>query len=687
VSRRLTYLSLCLAWGTCLLAFLTTAGVASAGTLTLHSCSKYADNALDSELNDGVGGSQSTVPVWQVLTSPSFSPANRCGVNPAGGSFQINPAAPPKRDSKGQWTTVSPKQIEIVAAYVPADWILVDSVLKQDGFKAAFFWSAGNQRIYPGSDCCGGMAYASQQLNKTFSPSRYFGFAVTCELATCGDPNQILDVRGVQLTGEDTTKPTITPLGTNIIYANGRWVRGNGWSASFQASADDGICNMKELIGGVWVQGPVSTPNHGSWTQCPTPVSQYNTIDTTEYPNGPLSIYYGAADAATPANVSAPGATVEIDNVTPSINLSGPADALATSGTQYVTATATAGPSGVGGIACSLDGAPWQRYDAATVRVAVSGVGEHSVSCFAINRAIDPSGQPATSPTETFHLDIQEPTVSSISFARIADALRCRKSYRRILIPAQTVTEHYHHRKIKVRIPAHRKRIRVLHCHARVVYRRVKIGRHWVTRRIVLLPHQVRVSAKRVAFGRSTTVSGWLGTIQGNALGGQRVAILSAPNNGSERFSLAGTATTQPSGNWQMRLPPGPSRLIEVVFPGSSALAATVSAPVTLIVPASLTLSLHPRVTHWTGTIWISGRLRGGYIPPSGELVVLKVGWRGGSAEIGHLYVGADGRFRVGYTFLRGSGTETYRIWASSARESDYPYAPASSHKVVVEVR
>jgi hypothetical protein len=662
--------------------------VSAAGTLTLRSCSTYYDNALDTELNDGVGTSQTTVPVWQTVASGSFGPVNKCGANPKVGSFQINPASEPEDGAKGQWMTVPPKQIAITGASVLRNWILVNPGLGGYGFAASFFWETGSQRIYPGADCCGGMNYASQQLERSFSGSHYFGFAVKCEISTCAEPSQILDIRGVQLVGEDNASPTLTPLGQNILYANGGWIRGSGWSASFQASADDGICDMAETVDGAWVQGPYDTsPNHGSWTQCPTPQSQYNTIDTDRYANGALSIAYAASDAASPANVAKARALVYVDNVTPTVGLSGPAYALSSAGTQYVTVTAGAGPSGVAAIFCSLDSGPWQRYAAATAQVPVAGVGEHAVSCYATNHAIDPSGQPATSPLETFHIDIQEPTVSSISFARIADALRCHRSHRRILIPAQTVTEHYHHHKIRVRIRAHHKWIKTLHCHARVVHEHIRVGHRWVTRRVVLLPHAVRVDFKRVPFGRSTTVSGWLGTSGGDAIGRAPVEILTAPDDGSDRFSVVATTTTQESGDWQVRLRPGPSRLVEAAYPGSPTLAATTSAPVTLTVPASLSLSIRPRDTHWTGTIRISGRLRGGYIPPSGELVVLKVGWRGGSAEIGHLYVGADGRFNVRYTFLRGSGSETYRIWASSVRESDYPYAPASSRRVRVDVR
>jgi hypothetical protein len=140
------------------------------------------------------------------------------------------------------------------------------------------------------------------------------------------------------------------------------------------------------------------------------------------------------------------------------------------------------------------------------------------------------------------------------------------------------------------------------------------------------------------------------------------------------------------NGVWAAVLPPGPSRVIEAVYLGSSTTEPAYSNQAGLSVPARLKLSIRPDQAHWGGRIWISGQLLGGYVPASGELVVLYIGWRGGHTEIGHLYTDAQGDFSAPYTFLRGNGTEHYRIWAASAKESDYPYAPASSGRIPITV-
>jgi hypothetical protein len=162
--------------------------------------------------------------------------------------------------------------------------------------------------------------------------------------------------------------------------------------------------------------------------------------------------------------------------------------------------------------------------------------------------------------------------------------------------------------------------------------------------------------------------------------------VLTAPANGSQQFKQAAVATTAGDGSWTAQLPPGPSRLVVAQYGGTATVEPALSTAAHIVVPATVSLHVRPRAARWGGRITISGRLKGGYIPPAGEVVVLWIGWPGGSTEIGHLYTRPDGRFASGYTFLRGNGTEIYRLWATTARESDYPYAPGISRRVSVAV-
>ncbi len=453
---------------------------------------------------------------------------------------------------------------------------------------------------------------------------------------------------------------------------------------SFTATDPSGVCATRATVGSQVIAGPGDRdPDQSTWQQCPNEELNHQ-LDTTSFSNGSVPVTLFAQNAAGVA--SAPSERIYIDNQPVGLTLSGPSDAPSTAGTQYVTARATAGPSGIGSISCSLDHAPMHSFVAAAVRIPVQGLGPHRLSCIAHNRAVNSSGQTAASPVQSWSLSIRQPSVSTVSFAKLADALRCAKARQRIRVPARWIVEHVHGHSVRVRIPAQTRTIKVVKCHPRVVRRRVWVGGRWVVKRVVLLPRTVQRSTKRVRFGSATVVSGWLGTSRGVALGGQRVDVITAPDNGDSAFKLAAVARSAADGTWSARLPPGPSRIVRAVFSGSATVEPAFSGTARVIVPGSVRLSIAPRHTHWGGTISIDGRLRGGNIPPSGEVVVLWISWRGGSTEIGHLYALRDGVFRTTYTFLRGNGRETYRLWAATARESDYPFAASRSRLVTVSV-
>jgi hypothetical protein len=316
----------------------------------------------------------------------------------------------------------------------------------------------------------------------------------------------------------------------------------------------------------------------------------------------------------------------------------------------------------------------------------VEGVGVHHLSCAGENNAHDQGGNRGSSAPATWTLSIRTPAVSAVSFERVADALRCKSTRERVRIPARWVTAYHGGRPIKVKLAAQVRTVKVVHCHPRVIRRRVRVHGHWRAVRAVVLPHAVLRRTERVRPGAPATVSGWLGTTAGNALGEQSVRVLTAPDDGTGRFTQVAVATTSANGGWTARIPPGPSRLVVAAYDGAPTVEPALSTSARVLVPASVSLRIRPRSTHWGGRIRIAGRLRGGYIPRGGELVVLWIGWPGGSTEIGHLYTHPDGGFASKYTFLRGNGTETYRLWAATARESDYPFARGRSRREPVTV-
>ena len=579
------------------------------------------------------------------------------------------------------WQVNAPQGMTIASVYIPH--MYSEGIDDGFGYGGGFYWPGGSGGVgtTDGEPSWSSGSGGSPAFTWPAGGSSYFGWQVVCGIPTCDEGgSEWLSVEFLELQMEETTPPTLSsPDG---LWQSNGWVRGD-WNVHFWGDSPSGMCSLSAELNDHLITTSTSSVNAAVWHQCAAPAID-DTIDTSQYGQGPLEFVMAGDDAASePALYPR---VVDVDNAPVGLTLAGPTDVVSTSGTQYVTATATAGPSGVAGIACSLDGAPYVWKAVTTRLIAVQGVGVHHVSCYAENNARDQAGNAGNSGVQTWTLSIREPSEASADFSRIVDALRCKKQRERVRIPPRWVTAVHAGHPIRVRLPGETRTVSVVHCHPQTARRRVLVDGHWKIERVVLPPHTAEVSVRSVKYGQAATVSGWLGTAQGNALADQPVRIVTAPDNGSDEFTQAAVVTTAADGSWTASLPAGPSRIVEAQYDGAATVEPTTSAPVRLVVGASLSLRVHPRHTHWGSTIVLSGQLNGGYVPPSGELVVLWIGWRGGSTEIGHLYTKPDGTFRGTYTFLRGNGTETYKLWAKTARESDYPYSPHKSQAVSVSV-
>jgi hypothetical protein len=192
-------------------------------------------------------------------------------------------------------------------------------------------------------------------------------------------------------------------------------------------------------------------------------------------------------------------------------------------------------------------------------------------------------------------------------------------------------------------------------------------------------------SSHRVRFGRGTTVSGWLGTAGGVALGGQQVQVMTAPDNGSNGFTQVTSVTTAANGTWSAKLPPGPARLVQAVYGGASTVEPTATTPIKLLVPAKVKIRVTPHVSRWGGTVAITGRVFGGYIP-GGKLLRLRIGVEGVKGTVGIPNVAKNGRFRTTWTFTSGRGMVRYWFAVSTLGEPDYAFSPGSSRRAYVTV-
>ena len=193
----------------------------------------------------------------------------------------------------------------------------------------------------------------------------------------------------------------------------------------------------------------------------------------------------------------------------------------------------------------------------------------------------------------------------------------------------------------------------------------------------------------RVGYGRPVILHGVLMSSAGLPLAGQPVAILTAPDNGSNAFTQAAAVTTGPDGSWTATLPPGPSRIIDASYLGSpTILPATGSASV--ITPAKIVLtSVTPDRTPWGSRVRITGRVLGGYIPASSKLLRLDLGIVGipGLSKIqGIPNVSPDGTFTTTYKFARYQGVVRFWLQVSSLAEADFPFSPSHSKRWIVTV-
>ncbi len=540
------------------------------------------------------------------------------------------------------------------------------------GWGGGFYWAGGGTGTYPGQ-----IGYSSPSL---FTP--YFGWQIICGFSKCDglDKPGEISILGLEIEAGEASGPTVYPSAGSLGASTG-WIRGT-WPIAFSADGPSGACQLAATLGGLSVSEPVNEPqNQVTWHQCPAGSfdQAFNTASAASRAAVPLVMWardaaydFGAGHYLSGSNVH----YVNVDNNPVSVSLSGPTDAPSTAGTSYVTAMGTAGPSGVSGLRCSLDGGPYRWYPHARTQIPVAGVGEHRVTCFAANNARDPSGHVATSAPQTWSLSIRRPTVSGIGFSKLVDALLCRK----------------------VRSKAGR----MTRCHPRVVRRRVtvwttvsrhgkriRIKRH-KTIRVVELPHAVTRSSERVGHGSATTVSGWLGMPDGTALGGQIVRVLTAPDNGLGEFTQAALATTAPNGSWSAPLHAGPTRLVEALYGGAPTLEPSLSGQARVIVPARVKLiRVVPRRVAWGGTVRIMGQLDGGYLPPGGALVRLRIGFGSAYTTYGvQEHVTGKGRFRTTYTFGVGDPAihRSYWFQIASLPMGNYPWAPAASGKQFVLV-
>jgi hypothetical protein len=188
---------------------------------------------------------------------------------------------------------------------------------------------------------------------------------------------------------------------------------------------------------------------------------------------------------------------------------------------------------------------------------------------------------------------------------------------------------------------------------------------------------------------RPRIVSGRLFSAGGSPLSGATVQVLSTPAFQGAHTRLFASLRTASNGSFHLHLPASlPSTHLTFAYSSHpSQPVPTVTASLSLVVPARLSLRVSPRVSHIGGTIAFSGTLFGAPLPVGGKQLVLEARAPHGPWRQFHvLSTGASGRFRALYRF-RLAGPIDYQFRAVSSHEADFPYTTGASPVVLVHER
>jgi hypothetical protein len=194
-----------------------------------------------------------------------------------------------------------------------------------------------------------------------------------------------------------------------------------------------------------------------------------------------------------------------------------------------------------------------------------------------------------------------------------------------------------------------------------------------------------------VPFGSPALLSGRLTRADGAGIAGRELHVVARPSLGALVPNAVASAVTGEGGGFELRLAPGPSRQVAVVFPGDAGLEPASRGPLDLRVRSGVTLRVAPRALRTGQLLRLRGRVKlsGAPIPRRGKLVAIQYleaethRWRP------VLVTRSDhsGRFHVRYRFRYVEGRAAIRLRATALAEERWPYAPGSSAPVTLQVR
>jgi len=181
----------------------------------------------------------------------------------------------------------------------------------------------------------------------------------------------------------------------------------------------------------------------------------------------------------------------------------------------------------------------------------------------------------------------------------------------------------------------------------------------------------------------SFTLSGRLtATGDRSAVGGAVLDVMqTVARAGASQRTKVGTVKTAPDGSFRAKVPPGPTRTVQLVEANCGAVGPVVSERVR----GALQAKAHRRRVRNKQVARFRGRVLGGYVGRGLPLELqVKVGasWK----DVKAVTSNSRGEYRVSYRFLRTYVRYTYRFRVVTRAGSAWPYMAARSRQVKVRV-
>ena len=312
-----------------------------------------------------------------------------------------------------QFYKVTPPSGIVLVGAMPS--FSVSSNTGSGGWGSGDFWqdAAGN---YYGNSWNATGATEGSGTGESLPSSSYWAYQLTCA-SSCTGPASVT-LSSVALTASESAGPSLSPPNgaANLYNRTSGWVwnpAGDPWPATVAATDVSGVCSYAASAGAVTESSPVTPQNDTQWQACPDGSWTANIDTNAALPkNGALTVTLSATNAS---GVTTSGsATVHVDNAPVTETLSTPNDANPAGWVNHavtVDADTSAGPSGVSGTQCSIDGGSGSAYPSGGLTV--NGDGVHTVTCTGSNNAVDPQGAENTgSATEQIGIDEVAPAVA-----------------------------------------------------------------------------------------------------------------------------------------------------------------------------------------------------------------------------------------------------------------------------------